>query len=116
MAPSKPPLWRQAFDAVEGRIGPPAERAVQTDLFADTVALALKSRRRIQREIERQSRRALHLVNIPTATDVKRVSEQLAALQRQTRALEHRLAEQQQSPPPSQRGARSGSQTKERSR
>jgi hypothetical protein len=115
MAPSKPPLWRQAFDAVEGVIAPPAERAVQTDLFADTVALALKGRRRVQREIERQSRRALHLVNIPTATDVKRVSEQLAALQRQTRALEHHLAEQQ-SPPTAQRRAASGSQTKERSR
>ena len=112
MPPSKPPLWRQAFDAVEGRIAPPAERAVQTDLFADAVALAFRGRRRIQREIERQSRRALHLVNIPTATDVKRVSEQLAALQRQTRALEHRLA-QEQSPPPAARRSRTGSNSKE---
>ena len=114
MASSKPPLWRQAFDAVEGRIGPPAERAVQTDLFADAVALALRGRRRVQREVERQSRRALHLVNIPTATDIKRVSEQLAALQRQTRALEHRL-EQAAAPQPARR-ARSGSNSKERTR
>jgi hypothetical protein len=115
MAPPKPPLWRQAFDAVEGRVAPPAERAVQTDLFADAVALAFRGRRRIEREIERQSRRALHLVNLPTATDVKRVSEQLAALQRQTRALERQL-EQERAASQAPRRARSGSNSKERTR
>ena len=101
---------------MEGRIAPPAEQAVQTDLFADAVALAFRGRRHVQREIERQSRRVLHFVNIPTATDVKRVSEQVASLQRQTRTLQHRLEQAQaqaHQPPARPRRRRAGSDTKE---
>ena len=114
MGRPKPPLWRQAFDAVEGRVAKPAEQAVQSDVFADALALAFRGRRRVQREIERQSRRVLHLVNIPTATDVKRVSEQLAALQRQTRALEHRLEREQANSGPRRRPARATTQETKR--
>jgi hypothetical protein len=32
----------------------------------------------------------LHFVNLPTATDVRRLSEQVASLQRQLRELEDR--------------------------
>jgi predicted nucleic acid-binding Zn-ribbon protein len=91
VASSNTPLWRQVVDAVDRRITPPAEQAVQTQLFADAVAIAVQAQRRIQREAERHSRRVLHLVNIPTATDVRRVADQLAALRRQIRMLEHQL-------------------------
>jgi hypothetical protein len=82
------PLWRQGFDAIERRLAGPVEGAVQTDLFADVVALGVRAQRRAQREVERRTRRVLHMVNVPTATDVRRVSEQLADLQRQVRELE----------------------------
>jgi hypothetical protein len=98
------PRWRRAFDAVEGRIAPPVERAVRTDAFADVLAVTVRVQRRLQREVERQSRRALHLVNMPAATDVKRLSSQLAELQRQTRALERRL-EEDAAPTPKRRGS-----------
>jgi hypothetical protein len=82
------PLWRQGFDAIERRLAGPVEGAVQTDLFADVVALGIRVQRRAQREVERRTRTILHAVNVPTATDVRRVSEQLAELQRQVRELE----------------------------
>lgn len=91
MGRPKPPAWRRVVDAVDARVSPPVEGAVQTDLFADALALVLRGRRAVLREVERQQRRALHLVNLPAASDVKRLSDQIAALQRQTRALEHQL-------------------------
>jgi hypothetical protein len=94
MAAAKPPTWRRVVDAVDARVAPPVEDAVQADLFMDVLALLLRGRRFVLGEIERSSRRMLHLVNLPAASDVKRLSEQLAALQRQTRALEHELERQ----------------------
>jgi hypothetical protein len=85
------PLWRQAFDAVERRVGPPLEAAVRSNAFADGVALGWRARRRVQRELERRSRRVLHTANLPAATDVRRVSEQVSALQREVRALQREL-------------------------
>jgi hypothetical protein len=85
------PLWRQAFDAIDRRIAPPIEAGTRSDVFGDAFTLAFRVRRRVQREVERRTRRALHLVNLPAATDVRRLSEQVAALQRQVRSLEREL-------------------------
>jgi polyhydroxyalkanoate synthesis regulator phasin len=82
------PLWRRAFDAVDRRVAAPVEAGAHSDLFGDIVALQWKLARRAQREVERRSRRFLHAVNLPTATDVRRLSEQVASLQRQVRDLE----------------------------
>jgi polyhydroxyalkanoate synthesis regulator phasin len=84
------PLWRQVFDAVDRRIAGPVESAARSDAFGDSLALALRVQRRVQRGIERRSRRLLHLANLPTATDVRRLSEQVAALRREVRDLEER--------------------------
>jgi hypothetical protein len=90
MAASKP-LWRQTFDAVERRVAKPAEKTTRTDVFNDAVSVALKSKRTVQRAIERRTRRVLHMVNMPAATDVKRLSEQVAALHREVRSLQREL-------------------------
>jgi len=82
------PIWRQAFDAVDRRVAGPVEAGARSDVFSDLIALNLRVARRTQREIERRTRRALHLANLPTATDVRRLSEQVAALQRDLRELE----------------------------
>ena len=82
------PIWRQAFDAVDQRVAGPVEAGARSDVFSDLVALNLRVARRTQREIERRTRRVLHLANLPTATDVRRLSEQVAALQRDLRELE----------------------------
>jgi polyhydroxyalkanoate synthesis regulator phasin len=84
------PLWRQAFDAVDRRIAGPVEGAARSDLVGDLLALGLRAERRLQRELERRTRRALHFANLPTATDVRRLSEQVAELRRELRELEER--------------------------
>ena len=72
------PLWRQAFDEVDKRVSGPVEAGAHSDLFGDLVTLQIKLARRAQREVERRTRRVLHVVNLPTATDVRRLSEQVA--------------------------------------
>jgi len=84
------PLWRKAFDEVDRRVSGPVEAGAHSDLFGDLVTLNVRLARRAQREVERRSRRLLHLANLPTATDVRRLSEQVASLQREVRELEDR--------------------------
>jgi polyhydroxyalkanoate synthesis regulator phasin len=82
------PLWRQAFDTVDRRIAAPVEAGVRSELFGDVLALGVRVRRRAQREVERRTRHVLHFANLPAATDVRQLSEQVAALRREVRALE----------------------------
>jgi CRISPR/Cas system Type II protein with McrA/HNH and RuvC-like nuclease domain len=84
------PVWRQVFDAVDRRVAGPVEGAARSDAFGDALALGLRLQRRVQRGVERRSRRLLHLANLPTATDVRRLSEQVSALRREVRELEER--------------------------
>jgi polyhydroxyalkanoate synthesis regulator phasin len=66
------------------------EDAARSDAFGDSLALVLRLQRRVQRGLERRSRRLMHLANLPTATDVRRLSEQVSALRREVRDLERR--------------------------
>ncbi|HEY3019390.1 MAG TPA: hypothetical protein VGJ32_04315 [Solirubrobacteraceae bacterium] len=87
----RPPLWRRAFDAVEKPLGDALASGARSGAFADVLAIAVRVNRRAQREVERRTRRALHLVNLPAATDVRRLSQQVTDLQRQVRSLEREL-------------------------
>ena len=75
-------LWRRAYDAVERPVGSRLEVAVQTDTFADAAGLMLRARAGIARQVERTTRHALHRVNLPAASDVARLREQIGELNR----------------------------------
>jgi polyhydroxyalkanoate synthesis regulator phasin len=64
---------------------------VRTDAFNDVLALVFRTRRALDRAIEDRLNQALHLANLSTASDVRRVSEQVAALHRELRALRREL-------------------------
>lgn len=81
------PLWRRAFDSVERPLGRTLDRAVQTDAYADLVATSWKLAGRVRRDFERSSTWALHLWNVPAATDLDRLSSQVAHVERQVRDL-----------------------------
>jgi polyhydroxyalkanoate synthesis regulator phasin len=85
--PSQPPLWRRAFDAVEKPLGDALAQGARSGAFADVVAVGVRVERLARREVERRTRRVLHLANLPTATDVRRLTQQVTELQRQVRAL-----------------------------
>ena len=82
------PLWRRTYDAVERPVGSRLEVAVQTEQFADVAGLLVRTRAELGRRVERTTRRALHRVNLPAASDVARLREQVTALDRSVRRLE----------------------------
>jgi len=100
-APAKP-LWRLSYDLVEKRVNPPLTGIVHNETFADVLALATRLRRMQYRLVERTTRRMLHAWNLPAATDIRRLQEQVATLQRQVSGLPARIqAEQPAALPPS---------------
>ena len=86
MPGEKPLLWK-VFDAAEGAVAPRLEEALRTGAFAQALGLATRGNARARRAVERQSRRALHLVNLPAASDVAHLRRQLAMLDREVRRL-----------------------------
>jgi hypothetical protein len=85
------PLWRKAFDSVERAIAPGLESAVRSEGFADVATVAMRVRADVARGAERAMRRALHLWNLPAGSDIKRLSEQVASVERRVRDLAKRL-------------------------
>src|SRR3954453_7946009 len=101
MAGSGKPLFWRAFDAAERAVGPRLEEAVRSGPFLDALGLAARAQARARRDLERQSRRVWHLVNLPAGSDVTRLRHQVADLDRELRrvntALEQALERQDQS-------------------
>ena len=84
---SDSPLWRQAFDAVEKRVTPPAEQLVRTPGFSVGVAVVSKARAAARGAASGVSARAWHLLNLPAGSDVSRLRSQVGALDREVRRL-----------------------------
>jgi ribosomal protein S15P/S13E len=81
------PLWRKAFDSVERTIAPGLESMVRSEEFADVATVAMRVRTDVAHGMERAMRRALHFWNLPAGSDVKRLSEQVASVERRLREL-----------------------------
>ena len=45
------PWWRPLVDGIDGRITPPANKLVRTNLFADAVAIATRLEVRLRRRM-----------------------------------------------------------------
>jgi hypothetical protein len=88
------PLWRRVYDGVEKPVGDVLAAGARSALFGDISALTVRVPRRLQREVERRTRHLLHVANLPTATDVRRVTELVTDLQRDLRALSRELESQ----------------------
>lgn len=82
------PLWRRAYDVVERPVGSRLEDAVQTERFAEVAGLLVHLRAGLSRQVERTTRHALHRVNLPAASDVARLREQVTSLERVVRQLD----------------------------
>ena len=82
MAVSSPPLWLKAVIKLERVIGQPVENAVRSDTYFDLVSQARRNHQRVANAVEGLSKRALHLVNLPAGTDIRRVREQLNRMER----------------------------------
>jgi hypothetical protein len=76
------PLWLKLVLRVERAVGGPVEAAVRSDTYFDVVAELSRGSRRLTDAAESMSKRGLHLLNLPAGTDVRRVREQLARMDR----------------------------------
>lgn len=85
------PQWRQAADAVERSLAPRLETVVQSPQFADAMVTVTQVEREMRRRFERLTRRLLHVVNLPTGSDIKRLSHQVADLDDRLRDIGKRL-------------------------
>jgi hypothetical protein len=86
------PLWLRAVYRLERAIGEPIEAAVRSDTYFDVVAHATRARSRALGAAEGVSRRCLHLLNLPAGSDVRRVREQLARMERRLQTLSDEIA------------------------
>ena len=85
------PVWRMAFDAAERCVAIPLESIVRSDLFFDALAVWTRARGGAFARTERLSRRALHLLNLPAGSDMSRLGDQVARLERRVVALSKQL-------------------------
>jgi hypothetical protein len=77
-----PPAWLKLVLRLERAVGGPVEAAVHSDTYFDVVSELNRGTRRVTDAVESVSRRGLHLLNLPAGTDIRRVREQLARMER----------------------------------
>ena len=77
-----PPTWLKLVLRLERAVGNPVEAAVHSDTYFDVVAELNRGTRRLTGAVESVSKRGLHMLNLPAGTDIRRVREQLARMDR----------------------------------
>jgi hypothetical protein len=88
------PLWLKLVLRAERLVGTRLESAVHSDTYFDLVTQASRSKARLTGTAEGISKRILHLANLPAGTDIRRVREQLARIERRLVELSKELDEQ----------------------
>jgi hypothetical protein len=88
-----PPLWLKLVLRVERAVGSPVEAALHSDAYFDAVAELNRAQRRLTDAVESVSKRGLHLLNLPAGTDIRRVREQLARMDRRLVQISKELEE-----------------------
>lgn len=90
MSTEKPPWWR-AFDRVERAVGKPLEDVAASRTYVDVMIVGMKVQRKIGGAVLGAAGRAvgtvLSIANVPTRTDVRRISRELAVLTSAVREL-----------------------------
>ncbi|HUA46814.1 MAG TPA: hypothetical protein VMA77_16390 [Solirubrobacteraceae bacterium] len=70
------------------------ESAVHSDVYFDRLTEVKRAKARVTGTVEGLSRRVLHLANLPAGTDIRRVREQLARMERRIVELSKELEDQ----------------------
>ena len=88
---SDTPLWRTALEKADILLEPHLLKAAEHDSFAAVTGVVYHLRRTLNVESERLGGAVLHMLNLPTRSDVNRVLRQVASLQREVRDLYDQL-------------------------
>jgi hypothetical protein len=85
------PVWKAALGAVERPVSRAAQTWMQSDTFMDGFAITWRLQRRVEAEVRRGLDVWLQAWQLPTRTDVHRLSNEIAGLERQVRDLRGEL-------------------------
>jgi len=88
------PLWLKLVLRFERKIGVPVESAVRSDAYFDLLTHANRTRARLTELTEGWSQQWLHLFNLPAGSEVRRLREQLARVERQLGEIARELEQQ----------------------
>jgi hypothetical protein len=97
--PANQPLWLRAVLKLERSIGGPVESAVRSDTYFDLVSKTTRVSRGVRGAAEGVSRRCLHALNLPAGSDIRRVRQQLARVERQLNQLSDEVSERDEPGP-----------------
>ena len=90
------PLWLKLALRLERAIGGPVEAAVHSDAYFEVVTELSRGKRRLTDAVESVSKRGLHLLNLPAGSDIRRVREQLARMDRRLVQISKELEQLEQ--------------------
>ena len=85
--------WRETYNQWEKSIAPGLEQITASDGFRDLMATSAKFNAAVTSEFERASRRWLHFWNLPAATDVRKLRQQVASIDREVKGLRNLVFE-----------------------
>lgn len=85
--------WREIYDEWEKAVAPGLQQFTASDGFRDFMAASAKVTSALTAEFERASRRWLHFWNLPAATDVRKLRQQVAAVDRELKGLKNLVFE-----------------------
>ena len=97
--PANQPLWLRVVLRVERAVGEPIEAAVRSETYFDLISTTTRIRRKVEGTAEGVSRRCLHLLNLPAGSDIRRLRQQLARMERRLDQLSDAAAELDESEP-----------------
>ena len=88
------PLWLRLVLRMERKLAGPVESAVHSGAYFDVVAGLNRTKAKVTDAVEGVSKRAWHLANLPAGTDIRRVRQQLAGVERRLIQISKELEEQ----------------------
>src|SRR5206468_1562121 len=97
--PADQPLWLRLVLRLERVVGEPIESAVRSETYFDLISTTTRLRKDVGGAAEGVSRRCLHLLNLPAGSDIRRMRQQLARMERRLNQLSHDVAELEDSEP-----------------
>jgi uncharacterized membrane protein YccC len=94
------PPWLDFVQRFERAIGEPVESWVRSDAYFDLMTQMNRARQRFTKGFEDYAEQWLHMFNLPAASDVRRLREQLSRLERTVERMSKELDDQAEPPPP----------------
>ena len=85
--------WREIYDEWEKAVAPGLQQMAASDGFRDLMAASAKVTSAFATEFERASRRWLHFWNLPAATDIRKLRQQVASIDRELAGLKNLVFE-----------------------